>query len=169
MSPKSSAHPVSLLPLPSWIVSSDHVYGMSQESVPGTCPSSWVVFPLPAGGLLKSVEGKIALPGYCFTSPTPPQIGVLPPTPHPSLWGTSRGSFAASVTPSSAPSVSETGGSFISFVCLLCLFLFKDAAGQMEGDLFAHLAQGSEKGTPWARGDQLQYCTSWPVARGCVQ
>lgn len=113
-------------PLPSWIVSSDHVYGLSQEKCTWVPPlqlggprllSPLGMFPLPAGGLLKSVEGKIALRGHCFTSLTPPQIGVLPPTPHPSLWGTSRGSFAASVTPSCAPSVSVTGGR-IHFLCV---------------------------------------------------
>ena len=123
------------------------------------------------------VEGQIAPWGHCSTGLTPPQIGALPPTPCPSCWGTSQGSSAASSTPSSTFPVSLTEGVFCLFLflvflfCLLRPFVFQRccwADGQGRG-LSAHLAQGSEKGKPRASGDQLQYCTSWLVARGCVQ
>lgn len=54
----------------------------------------------------------------------------------------------------------------VSFVYLFSKMLRADRQGR---GLSAHLAQGSEKGQPRASGDQLQYCTSWLVARGCVQ
>lgn len=98
-------------------------------------------------------SGKIALQGHCFTSPTPPLFGVLPPTPHPSLWGHFQGLFCSLCSSfQHFPFCVLNRGEFHFFcVSLLRPFVFKDAAGQMEGDLFAHLAQGSEKGTPWAR------------------
>lgn len=154
MSPKSSSHPVSPPPFLHGLFLLTTCMGYPRKCVPGTCPSSWVVpgcshlgmFPLPAGGLLKSVEGKIALRGHCFTSPTPPQIGVLPPTPHPSLWGISRGSFAASVTPSNAPSVSVIGG--ISF--LLCVsfvhFFSKMLLGRWKGICLPIWLRGLRRG-----------------------
>lgn len=142
-----------------------------RKSAPGNCPSTWVipgcslgVFTLSTGGLLKSVGGQTAPQGHCSTCPPPPQIGVLPPTPHPSCGGTSRGSSAASSTPSNTPICVL----FVLFPSSICFQRCCWADGQKRG-LSAHLAQGSEKGTPRARGDQLQYCTSWPVARGCVQ
>lgn len=146
-----------------------------ESSGPGTCPSSWVVpgcsqlgvFPLPAGGLLKSAKARLRSRVTASLAQPHPRLGFYLP-PH--TGGTSRGSSVASVAPSSTPICTLDRGEFYFFcVSLLCPFVFKDAAGQMEGDLFAHLAQGSEKGTPWARGDQSQYCTSWPAARGCVQ
>lgn len=131
-----------------------------ESTEPGTCPSSWVVpgcshlgvFPLPAGGLLKSVQARLPSRVTASLAQPHPRLGFYLPPHTPVCGGTSRGSSVASVAPSSTPFCALNRGEFHFFcVSLLRPFVFKDAAGQMEGDLFAHLAQGSEKGTPWAR------------------
>lgn len=156
-----------------------------RKSAPGTAgPAGWSQASLSLLGAFPRWSGSLGearspppTQGHCSTSPAPPQIGALPPTPCPSCWGTSWGSSAAASTPSSTfpVSLTELGVVFFLFpwfsvlspssVCFQgCCW----ADGQGRG-LSAHLAQGSEKGKPWVSGDQLQYCTSWPVARGCVQ
>lgn len=157
------------------------VCGISQEkNTPGNCQSSWVVpgwglsllgaFPLWARGWWKA---RLP-PGSLLHWPHPTPDWGSTSHPMPQLLGTSQGSSAASSAPFSTFPVSLTEGVFVFFYFWFFVLspssLFsKDAAGQRAGrGLSAHLAQGSEKGKPRASGDQLQYCTSWLVARGCV-
>lgn len=108
--------------------------------------------------------------------PSPDWGSTSYPTPY--LWGDFQGllcgflHFSLHLT-----CVLDWGGggclSFFLFLVFLspssvCFQRCCWADGQGRG-LSAHQAQGSEKGKPRASGDQLQYCISWLVARGCVQ
>lgn len=125
---------------------------------------------------LWSVEGLLSPQGHFPTSPIPPQIGVLPPTLA-SVWGGLPGApwplLPLLPPPYLCPGL--RGAFCLFFFFYLGVFVLSPSSvcfqrccwadGQGRG-LSAHPAQGSEKGTPRASGDQLQYCTSWPVARG---
>lgn len=137
-------------------------------------------FLLLGSGLLKSVEGQTDLPRPRVTAPLTqphPRLGFyfLPTS---KSWGDLQRLLCRLFhSLSSLLSMSLMEGRILLFLFFNIFVLspssvcfqrccWADGQGR---DLSAHLAQGSEKGMPRARGDQLQYCTSWPVARECVQ
>lgn len=131
-----------------------------------------VVSPV-AGGLWKA----------CLPTP-PPRVTAPPAPPHPRLGfylpphtPVLGGLLGAPLLQRLPPSlclglrgcfVFSYFGVFVLSSSSICFQRCCWADGQGRG-LSAHPAQGSEKGKPRASGDQLQYCPSWPVARGRVQ
>lgn len=148
-----------------------HLQTASPAGWPQAGLSLWGAVPLWARGLQKA---GLHPPLGVTASPAPShrRLGLyLPPLPQ------LLGDFGAplQLLLLLPPSMSLTEGVFCLFFFFpvlspssICFQRCCWADGQGRG-LSAHLAQGSEKGKLQASGDQLQYCTSWLVARGCVQ